>query len=58
MSELDYKRGGRSRHQRLGEDPVAGVAKRPGLNSENVMVCFVETLWKNWSFGGDRFINT
>src|SRR5262245_28820651 len=36
-------------------DILAGVAKNPGLNPEGVMVCFKETLWENWSFGGGRF---
>ena len=29
-----------------------------GLNPENVMVCFKETTWENWSFGGGRLIHT
>ena len=29
-----------------------------GFNTENVMVCFKETSWENWSFGGGRLINT
>jgi hypothetical protein len=29
-----------------------------GLNTENVMVCFKETSWENWSFGGGRLIHT
>ena len=28
-----------------------------GLNPENVMVCFKETSWENWSFGGGRLIH-
>ncbi|MFZ6799185.1 tautomerase family protein [Undibacterium sp. Di24W] len=28
-----------------------------GLNPENVMVCFKETAWENWSFGGGRLIH-
>ena len=39
-------------------DILAGVAKDPGLNPDNVMVVFKETLWENWSFGGGRFIHT
>ena len=39
-------------------DLLASASKTPGLSPENVMVCFVETLWENWSFGGGRFINT
>jgi len=29
-----------------------------GLNPEHVMVCFKETSWENWSFGGGRLIHT
>ena len=29
-----------------------------GLNPENVMVCFKETVWENWAFGGGRLIHT
>ena len=39
-------------------DLLAGLARAPGLNPENVMVCFKETLWENWSFGGGRLIHT
>ena len=35
-------------------DILGGLSKGPGLNPENVMVCFKETLWENWSFGGGR----
>jgi phenylpyruvate tautomerase PptA (4-oxalocrotonate tautomerase family) len=28
-----------------------------GLNPENVMVCFKETTWENWAFGGGRLIH-
>jgi len=31
---------------------------RAGLEAENVMVCFKETSWENWSFGGGRLIHT
>ena len=31
---------------------------RQGLDPENVMVCFNETHWENWSFGGGRLIHT
>src|SRR5215510_7470637 len=34
---------------------LAGVSKDLGLNGENVMICFKETLWENWSFGDGRF---
>jgi hypothetical protein len=29
-----------------------------GLEPENVMACFRETSWENWSFGGGRLIHT
>ncbi len=38
-------------------DLIAGLSKEPGLNPENVMVCFKETAWENWSFGGGRQIH-
>ncbi len=28
-----------------------------GIDPENVMVCFKETAWENWSFGGGRLIH-
>lgn len=39
-------------------DILGDLSKEPGLNPENVMVCFKETLWENWSFGGGRLIHT
>jgi phenylpyruvate tautomerase PptA (4-oxalocrotonate tautomerase family) len=27
-----------------------------GLDPENVMVCFKETAWENWVFGGGRLV--
>jgi phenylpyruvate tautomerase PptA (4-oxalocrotonate tautomerase family) len=39
------------------EEIMAGLSKQ-GLNPENVMVCFKETSWENWSFGGGRLIHT
>lgn len=30
---------------------------RAGLDPERVMVCFKETQWENWSFGGGRLIH-
>jgi phenylpyruvate tautomerase PptA (4-oxalocrotonate tautomerase family) len=29
-----------------------------GFDPENVMVCFKETSWENWSFGGGRLLHT
>lgn len=38
-------------------DIIAGLTQAPGLDPENVMVCFKETTWENWSFGGGRQIH-
>ncbi len=37
---------------------LMGDLARAGLDTENVMVCFKETSWENWSFGGGRLIHT
>lgn len=36
-------------------DLVARLSEAPGLDPDQVMVCFVETTWESWSFGGGRF---
>jgi phenylpyruvate tautomerase PptA (4-oxalocrotonate tautomerase family) len=43
--------------KKLLADLMAGLT-RLGLDPENVMVCFKETHWENWSFGGGRLIHT
>src|SRR5690606_23161877 len=40
---------------------LAGLLDRlaaQGLGPEQVMVCFKETSWENWSFAGGRLIHT
>ena len=39
-------------------EELMGNLARQSLNPENVMVCFKETTWENWSFGGGRLIHT
>lgn len=39
-------------------DIIASLKNTPGLEPDNVMVCFKETQWENWSFGGGRLIHT
>jgi hypothetical protein len=39
-------------------EELMGTLSRAGLDTENVMVCFVETRWENWSFAGGRLIHT
>ncbi|HYC41522.1 MAG TPA: tautomerase family protein [Noviherbaspirillum sp.] len=36
---------------------VEGIAHAPGLDPEQVMVVFKETVWENWSFAGGRQIH-
>ena len=43
--------------RKLLEDLMSSLS-RQGLSPENVMVCFKETSWENWSFGGGRLIHT
>jgi phenylpyruvate tautomerase PptA (4-oxalocrotonate tautomerase family) len=38
-------------------DGLMASLAHAGLNPENVMVCFKETTWENWSFGGGRLIH-
>jgi phenylpyruvate tautomerase PptA (4-oxalocrotonate tautomerase family) len=38
-------------------DILSAAAQAPGLNPEHVMVCFKETAWENWAFGGGRIIH-
>jgi 5-carboxymethyl-2-hydroxymuconate isomerase len=44
--------------KKILSDLIAAVTKDPGLNAENVMVCFKETLWENWSFAAGRLLHT
>ena len=34
------------------------ILAQAGHDTENVMVCFKETSWENWSFAGGRLIHT
>jgi phenylpyruvate tautomerase PptA (4-oxalocrotonate tautomerase family) len=38
-------------------EELMGSLARAGFNTENVMVCFKETAWENWGFGGGRVIH-
>lgn len=38
-------------------DIMSGLSQDIGLDTENVMVCFKETSWENWSFGGGRLLH-
>ena len=43
--------------RKILEQIIARLVQAPGLDPENVMVCFKETTWENWSFGGGRMIH-
>ncbi|MBV8665107.1 MAG: tautomerase family protein [Burkholderiaceae bacterium] len=38
-------------------DLIENLQRAPGLDPEQVLVCFKETSWENWSFGGGRQIH-
>jgi Tautomerase enzyme len=42
--------------KKLLQDLMANLSAQ-GLHPENVMVCFKETAWENWSFAGGRLIH-
>ena len=39
-------------------EELAADLTRSGFDMENVMICFKETSWENWSFAGGRLIHT
>jgi hypothetical protein len=43
--------------KKLLADLMAALTQS-GFDAENVMICFKETAWENWSFGGGRLIHT
>ena len=43
--------------RKIAGDLIQGLRESPGLDPEDVMLVFKETLWENWSFGGGRFIH-
>ena len=43
--------------RQIAVDLIDALRQSPGLEPDNVMLVFKETLWENWSFGGGRFIH-
>ena len=43
--------------RKIAVDLIDSLRQAPGLNPDDVMLVFKETLWENWSFGGGRFIH-
>ena|ERR1700683_381277 len=39
-------------------EELMGTLAQVGIDTENVMVCFKETVWENWAFAGGRLIHT
>jgi phenylpyruvate tautomerase PptA (4-oxalocrotonate tautomerase family) len=38
-------------------DTLMTSLSQQGIDPEHVMVCFEETAWENWSFGGGRLLH-
>ena len=43
--------------RKIAVDLIDSLRQAPGLEPDNVMLVFKETLWENWSFAGGRFIH-
>ena len=43
--------------RKLVADITAALARDAALDSENVMIVFVETAWENWAFAGGRLLH-
>ena len=43
--------------RKIAVDLIDCLRQSPGLDPDNVMLVFKETLWENWSFAGGRFIH-
>ncbi|MCK9688075.1 tautomerase family protein [Scleromatobacter humisilvae] len=43
--------------RKIVADLIDALRQSPGLDPDNVMLVFKETLWENWSFAGGRFIH-
>lgn len=43
--------------RKILSDMMENLKAAPGLDTEHVMVCFKETTWENWAFGGGRQIH-
>ena len=43
--------------RKILDDIIAVLTRSPGLDPDNVMVCFKETSWENWAFAGGRILH-
>ncbi|WP_019142752.1 tautomerase family protein [Noviherbaspirillum massiliense] len=40
--------------KKIVQDIISKLSSQ-GFDAERIMICFKETAWENWSFGGGRF---
>ena len=57
LIEILWSVGRSTKVKRKLLEELMGSLEHSGFNRENVMVCFKETSWENWSFGGGRLIH-
>jgi len=57
LIEIVWSAGRSVKVKRKLLEELMGSLSQAGLNPENVMVCFKETTWENWAFGGGRMIH-
>ncbi|HTP70818.1 MAG TPA: tautomerase family protein [Burkholderiaceae bacterium] len=57
LIEIVWSAGRSVKVKRKLLEELMGTLQRGGLDPENVMVCFKETTWENWAFGGGRLIH-
>ena len=57
LIEIVWSAGRSVKVKRKLLEELMGSLGQAGLNPENVMVCFKETTWENWAFGGGRLIH-
>jgi phenylpyruvate tautomerase PptA (4-oxalocrotonate tautomerase family) len=43
--------------RKVATDIVDALARKPGLDPEQVMIVFIETAWENWAFAGGRLLH-
>jgi tautomerase-like protein len=57
LIEIVWSAGRSVKVKRKPLEELMGSLGKAGFNPENVMVCFKETTWENWAFGGGRLIH-
>ena len=57
LIEIVWSAGRSVKVRRKLLEELMGTLSRAGFDPESVMVCFKETTWENWAFGGGRLIH-